>query len=175
MLPLRQRLDALHRACSVRYERQGTRGRNRRIELAHAAGGRIPGIRIQLAPGSRRGLIQFLEIPVADVNLSAHFHTIRRNSTPGILRRNRQHRNGQGYRRDRAYIAGDVLPLRTIPASGPQHQFASFVGERNGKTVHFRLHGHLWTHILSEAAPQPAQAPFVPRLQLGCIECLPQR
>ena len=70
MLPLRQRLDALHRACSVRYERQGREAVIDGSSWAHAAGGRIPGIRIQLAPGSRRGLIQFLEIPVADVNLS---------------------------------------------------------------------------------------------------------
>ena len=130
---LRGQLEALDVAHPVAPDRQGPRGRGRRVELPQAAGSGIA--RVGEGRQARLGAagVELRERGQGQVDLAAHLD---HRGRPLALRRAEHLRDGP----DRAQVGGDVLADHPVPARGALHEAAVLVGERDREAVDLRLH-----------------------------------
>ena len=146
-------LEPLDRPDPVRPHRQRPRGRQRRVELADRAGGRVARVREGRLAGLGALLVQARERRQRQVDLAAHLEQRRR-----VL-------HAQRDRADRAQVLGHVLADLAVAARGAAHEHAVLVHERDREPVDLRL-GHeadvAHLHALAREVALAAHAPRPP-------------
>ena len=101
--------------------------RDRRVELADRAGGRVAGVRERRLAGLRAALVEVGEGGDRQVDLAADLDQRRGVGDP------------QGDRADRPQVVGDVLADAPVAAGGAAGQDAVLVGQRHRQAVDLRL------------------------------------
>jgi hypothetical protein len=158
-LPVGPRLQlTLDRLDREREEAEPPPPRERRIELAKAAGSRVPGVCEEWLALTFALLIHPLEAGIGHVDLAADFHEAGPSSS---LERERD----VG---DRAEIGGDVFSDDAIASGRADGESPVLVGEAHGRAVDFDLGG------ISRAADlgDYARVPIFPLGQLVGRECV---
>ena len=131
-LPLRRRRRVAVHADPVDVDRERPRRRDRGVELAQRACGRVARVRRRLAAGGELRLVEAVEAGEREVDLAAHLEHVGL-AWPSCLE------EAQRHGLERAQVPRHVLASQPVSTRRAAHVDAVLVDERDGRAVDLRL------------------------------------